>query len=160
MRRSLGMFAVAVMAVAGLWLLPSASAGGGGHGGSDTFRVSVRAVDDEDLNLGKREFGLGDRFVFTEDLYKNGKKVGSDHGECVLTRFTRGQGFFQCNVTAIFHGQGQITVQGVFSFRQDEEQRPFVIGITGGTGKFRDAGGVVVVDESGKTSTLTFKLDR
>ena len=161
MRRSLGMFAVAVLLGAGLWLLPSASAGGaGGHGDWDVIRVDVHQVDSADLDLGDPGFGLGDRFVFTEDLLRHGKKVGTDHGECVLTRFRGERGFFQCSATAVFHGKGQITVQGVFSFNEEDEQRPFVLAVTGGTGKFRDAGGVVVVDETGPRSTLTFKLDR
>lgn len=144
---------------AGMWAIPSANAGGGDHrhGDSDVFRVSVREVDSAELDLGETGFGLGDRFVFSEDLYKRGKRVGSDHGECVLTRMQGQDGTFQCNVTAVFR-KGQLTIQGAFSFSEEEEQQPFVLAVTGGTGAFKGASGVVVVDETGDTSTLTFKL--
>lgn len=150
--------ATAALGAAGLWALP-ASAGGGGDGRhDDTFRVTVREVDSVELDLGEPGFGLGDRFVFTEDLMKRGKVIGSDHGECTLTRMQGEAGWFQCVVTAVFHGKGQIAVQGAFKFDEDDTGR-FVLPVTGGSGKFTGVSGVVVVDESGDTSTLTFKLD-
>ncbi len=156
MRRSNRVAALAVVLGTGLWVLPSGNAGADDD--SDWFRVTVREVDSAELNLGAKEFGLGDRFVFTEDLYQRGKRVGTDHGECVLTRLRGTGGTFNCNVSAVFAGKGQLTIQGAFTFTEDEGGR-FVLAITGGTGRFRDAGGVVVVDETGERSTLTFKLD-
>lgn len=165
MRRNIGVAAVALGVGAGLWALPMASAdhgddGRGNDGRSKGFTVTVQEVDSVELDLGETGFGLGDRFVFTEDLYMRGKRVGSDHGECVLTRLIEeGQsGTFHCNVTAIFDRWGQITVQGAFDFSENEEGEPFRLAVTGGTGKFRDAGGEVIVDETGEDSLLTFKL--
>jgi hypothetical protein len=166
MRRRYGMAALTTVALgaAGLWALPAAGAGGGGGGGhdddhgDDSFRVMAHEVDSVDLDLGEPGFGLGDRFVFTEDLVKRGKVVGSDHGECTVTRMEGETGWLQCVVTAVFHGKGQLTVQGAFRFSETAGAR-FVLPITGGSGKFTGASGVVVVDENEEPSSLTFKLD-
>jgi hypothetical protein len=160
MRRRYLVAGLAVAAGTGMWALPAASAGGGDHdnGHGDVFRVISHEVDSADLDLGKKGFSLGDRFVFSDNLSKHGKVIGSDHGECVITRIQGDSGAFQCAVTAVFNGKGQITVQGVVQFTA-EETSPFTLAVTGGTGKFRDAGGQVVVDESAEEYTvLTFKL--
>ncbi|WP_148575576.1 allene oxide cyclase barrel-like domain-containing protein [Nocardioides caldifontis] len=162
MRRSYGAAALTAVALgaAGWWILPaSAGGGGGGHDDrGDTFRVEVREVDAVDLDLGERGFGIGDRFVFTEDLVKHGKVVGSDHGECTLTRLHGAGGWFQCTATAVFYGKGQITVQGAFRFSEGAESQRFALPVTGGSGKFTGADGVVIVDEDADSSSLTFKL--
>jgi hypothetical protein len=162
MRRSYGIAALsaAALGTAGFLALPAAGAGGGGGGHDahgDSFTVGVREVDSVELDLGETGFGLGDRFIFSEDLLKRGKVVGSDHGECTLTRMHGETGWFQCAVTAVFYGKGQITVQGAFRFTEDETGR-FSLPVTGGSGKFTGASGVVVVDETDDSSTLTFKL--
>jgi len=150
--------------VTGLCLLPLASAQGGDgarddDGGDDTFRVSIREIDFAELDLGDPGPSLGDRFVFTDDLYRRDKRVGSDYGECVLARLNEDQSsVIQCVVTANFPGKGQITAQGIVQFTEEEPDRPFRVAITGGTGKYRDAGGVVIVNETVEPGTLTFRL--
>jgi allene oxide cyclase-like protein len=164
MRRRYAVAGLAVAIGTGVWALPSASAGDredDDHDDRDgrVFRVISREVDSAEINLGPPAFGLGDRFVFTDNLYRRGKRVGTDHGECVTTRIeSQGQGgTFQCLVTAVFR-RGQITAQGAVTFSDDTS--PFRVAITGGTGKFRDAAGQVVVDESAATYTvLTFQLE-
>jgi len=163
MRRSYGATALTAVALgaAGWWVLPASAGGGDGDHDDDwdhAFRVTVREVDSADLDLGETGFGLGDRFVFTENLVKRGKVVGSDHGECTVTRLHGETGWFQCVVTAVFYGKGQITVQGALRFDESESSDRFTLPVTGGSGRFAGAGGVVVVDESG-TSSLTFKLE-
>lgn len=161
MRRRYVVAGLALAVGTGMWALPSANAGGSGDDKRDgeVFRVISREVDSADLDLGTPGFSLGDRFVFSDNLFKHGKVIGSAHGDCVLTRIQGQTGAFQCAVTAVFRGKGQITGQGVFAFTENETA-PFALAVTGGTGRFKDAGGQVVVDGSADDFTvLTFKLD-
>jgi hypothetical protein len=58
----------------------------------------------------------------------------------------------------VFRG-GQITAQGAVTFNQVDASR-FTLAVTGGTGRFRDAGGQVLVHEtSGTTTVVTFMLE-
>jgi hypothetical protein len=147
---------------AGLWALPWTSAGAdddhGDDGDHEVIRVISREVDSADLDLGERGFSIGDRFVFSDNLFRHGNRVGTDHGECVTTRIQGPRGGFQCNATAVLR-RGQITAQGAVTFNQEQTGR-FTLAVTGGTGRFRDAGGQVVVHETGiRTTVLTFMLE-
>jgi len=160
MRRKYAVAGLAVAIGTGIWALPSASAGGEGHDDGDrtVIRVVTRQVDSADLDLGREGFSIGDRFVFTENLSRRGMRVGTDHGECVFTRIEPQGGAFQCTATAVFR-RGQITVQGAVTFSEDDPSR-FTLAVTGGTGRFRDAGGQVVVRETSATrGVLTFMLE-
>jgi len=162
MRRRYAVAGLAIALGTGLWALPSASAGGHDDDGDDrdamVIRVLAREVDSADLDLGERGFSLGDRFVFTDNLFRHGRRVGTDHGECVATRIQRQAASFQCTATAVLRG-GQITAQGAVTFSEDSSA-PFRLAITGGTGRFRDAGGQAVVRETGpRTTVLTFLLE-
>jgi hypothetical protein len=161
-RRYAAVAGVAVAMGTGLWALPLTSAGAdddhGEDGDHEVIRVMSREVDSADLDLGRRGFSIGDRFVFSDNLFRRGNRVGTDHGDCVTTRIQGPGSAFQCTATAVLRG-GQITAQGAVMFREDSSSR-FTLAITGGTGRFRDAGGEVVVHETGNTTTvLTFKLE-
>lgn len=164
MRRRYAVAGLAVVIGTAGWALPSASAGdrghddGDDHGDARIIRVMSREVDSADLDLGERGFSLGDRFVFTDNLIRHGMRVGTDHGECTVTRMQGQAGSFQCIATAVFRGMGQITVQGVAMFSEDDSS-PFRLAITGGTGRFSDAGGHLVVHERGASDLLVFHLE-
>jgi len=162
MRRRYAVVGLAAAVGTGVWALPSASAGDRGdddHGDRrQVIRVMSREVDSADLDLGKRGFSLGDRFVFSDNLFRHGMRVGTDHGECMATRIHGSRATFQCTATAVLR-RGQITVQGAVTFAEDGSA-PFRLAVTGGTGRFRDAGGQLTVHESsGATSMLTFVLE-
>jgi len=82
---------------------------------------------------------LGDTFVVSEDLYRNGHKVGFNGAFCPAVRTQHGPVAFQCVVTGRL-AEGDLTVRGM-AF----EQPTNVFAITGGTGRWRNAGGQVVV---------------
>jgi hypothetical protein len=88
---------------------------------------------------------LGDSFVFSENLFRDGHKVGVSGGVCTFVRLQHPPAALQCVVTARIGGD-QLTVQGL-AF----EQRRNVFAITGGTGRWRNAGGQVVVQEVSET---------
>jgi hypothetical protein len=79
--------------------------------------------------------------VVSEDLYRHGHKVGFNGAICPAVRTQHGPVAFQCVVTAHLD-QGDLTVQGM-AF----EQPTNVFAITGGTARWRNAGGQVVVHD-------------
>ena len=82
---------------------------------------------------------LGDTFVVSEDLYRDGHKVGFNGAICPAVRTQHDPVAFQCVATAHLD-QGDLTVQGL-AFQQPTN----IFAITGGTGRWRNAGGQVVV---------------
>jgi hypothetical protein len=91
------------------------------------------------------EPSLGDSNVFSENLFRDGKKVGFSGGQCTFVRLQNPPPAVQCVVTARIGGD-QLTVQGL-AFDQPRN----VFAITGGTGRWRDAGGQVVIRSVSET---------
>jgi hypothetical protein len=127
-----------------------------------TLRLAAEEVASTFLDLGEPDFSQGDEFVFTNDLFRGGTKVGEDGGSCVVTRLTAaGAATFNCIGSNYLPG-GQITVQGLVTYGPDEEikEEPYFLAITGGTGRYEDAAGQVKVEElGGGELRLTFQID-
>ena len=93
---------------------------------------------------------LGDQFVFSDNLFAGGTKVGIDGGACTAVRVQHAPAVFQCQVTARLH-DGDLTAQGFAT-----QQATNTYAITGGTGRWRNAGGqAVVVSVSETVSKIT-----
>jgi len=85
--------------------------------------------------------------------------VGFDSGECTLTRLPEKyaeQTLGNCVVTVTWKN-GSLTVQGVVRFKKQEPQ-PAALAVTGGTGRYDGAAGVVDVAFTENHKILTFKL--
>jgi hypothetical protein len=151
MRRLIGVALVAALLVGGGSVLASPVAGGAGDR-TTTIRLHARTVDAADLDLGARGPSLGDQLVFSDNLFQDADRVGTTHGSCTLTRLRVGALTLQCVVTLILDGKGQITVQGAAVFRESGPDDPrFTVAVTGGTGRYRDAAGVLRVQELSET---------
>jgi hypothetical protein len=126
---------------------------------SQKLTLTGKTLDAEQVDLGKPGPSLGDRQIITEDVYRNGKRVGTSDLECTMVRVALPKFSVQCFNTTTLPG-GQITAQGVVT--SDEiEQVPFVQAVTGGTGAYKGVGGELTVDEAGdKPAVLTFELTR
>jgi hypothetical protein len=90
---------------------------------------------------------LGDSFVLSENLLRDGRRVGVSGVECTFVRLEHPPSAFQCVITARL-GSDQLTVQGL-AFDQPRN----VFAITGGTGRWRNAGGQVVVRDVSETES-------
>jgi allene oxide cyclase-like protein len=132
------------------------TAAGGGTDGSKTLVIDLttRTVQEADLDLGATGPSIGDRFVFSDDVFRGGHKVGITGAECIAVRLAPNPvppGQEPTSVTLNCVGtlrlpDGQVTVQGLVTF--SEEAGPsFDIAITGGTGAYRTAHGQVTVTE-------------
>ena len=93
------------------------------------------------------EPSLGDSFVLSENLLRDGHKVGISGVVCTLVRLQHPPSAVECVITARL-GSDQLTVQGL-SFDQPRN----VFAITGGTGRWRNAGGHVVVRDVSETES-------
>lgn len=99
------------------------------------------------------EPSLGDSFVLSENLLRDGHKVGISGVVCTFVRLQHPPSAVECVITARL-GSDQLTVQGL-SFDQPRN----VFAITGGTGRWRNAGGQVVVRDVSETeSDITLSI--
>ena len=129
-------------------------------GGGPVFTVTTKTIDQTPIDVTKPP-KLGDTNVITEDVYRDGKKVGTSDLQCTIVRVDLPKHFLaaQCFNTTVLPG-GQITAHGYVTSDQIEKV-PFEQAITGGTGAYRRAHGVLTVDEAGDgPAHLTFDLGR
>jgi hypothetical protein len=88
---------------------------------------------------------LGDALVSSDNLFRDRHKVGFDGVVCTFVRLQHPPSTLQCVVTARLDGD-ELTVQG-FTFDQPTN----VYAITGGAGRWRNAGGQAVVRQINQT---------
>jgi hypothetical protein len=143
-RRSVHATAVAIIAVGVLAVgaAPAAAAGKHGKGKGDTLRVVAFEDQFELIDVGAAGMSLGDYFVFSEILERRGEEVGTSGGQCVVVGGTPPYATFtlQCVVTLALE-RGLITLQGLIEIQGMDDMSPSTVAITGGTGKYRGAGG-------------------
>lgn len=130
-----------------------ATGGGAGQDGDHrhTKRVFATTTEDAFIDVGRKGFSIGDYFVFSAKLTRQGEKVGHAGAVCTFTSARREEA--QCAATVKLPG-GQISVQGLVPSRA-----VFTIPITGGTGAFEAAGGTLKVRQLSETrERLTFHI--
>src|SRR5438094_850085 len=75
-----------------------------------------RTVQQAYIDVGAQGPSLGDYQVFSHELFKDGRKVGTDGGTCTVTNIpTEGGNTSQCLVTS-WLPKGQITTLGLVAF--------------------------------------------
>jgi hypothetical protein len=155
----LGALLALVLAVASVQLAFARDHPDADGGQVQVIDLTTRTLQSADINEGAPGPSVGDRSVFSDDVFRDGVKVGTDGGDCVLVQVTPGAtqnaepqaATAQCTATVKLP-EGQITAQGLVDFISNE---PFTIAITGGTGQYRTAHGEVrVTQESEEVSTL------
>jgi hypothetical protein len=171
MRRNVGIaiaIGLALALVVGNFTLAAGSdnAKGDARDHVQTIQLTATSFATKDIDLDPSDLSLGDYFVATEKLFRQGKKVGSDHAVCTLTRLEPPTGTpkrfaAQCLVTLVLP-EGQITVQGVRTGSLSSQELPrFTLAITGGTGAYKTAHGQVrIVDLNATDSRLMLTLIR
>ena len=121
------------------------------------LHLITRVVENQEVDVAPTGGApsLGDYFVASEDLFRNGQKVGISGVVCTFVRLANPPGALQCQITARL-GSDQLTLQGL-SFDQPTN----VFAITGGTGRWRNAGGQAVVrDVSEGESAVTVYVSK
>jgi hypothetical protein len=155
-------FFAAVFATGALGMLV-AGTGVAAAGGKDkkTLRVVAEEIQTEFLDLGDPGPSLGDQIVFSEALFIRGEEVGESGGVCTVTKASPPYDVltFQCVATLSLE-RGQITVQGLNESQGEDDPGPVSLAITGGTGKYRGAGGEAVFRRVGdERGVYTLRFD-
>jgi hypothetical protein len=118
-----------------------------------TLRFDVRFSDFHLVDVGEPGPSLGDYPVFHDLLLSHGKQVGDQGGTCPIVDVS--QGLIHCTGTIRLSG-GQLTFQGLTTTAPTKQ-----FAVTGGTGRYRDAGGQGTLVEFGDgTGSLTLRLRR
>jgi hypothetical protein len=153
----------AVPAFVALGMLVSGTgvANAAGHGdGKTNLRLVAEELQSEFLDLGTPGPSLGDELVFSEALSQRGREVGTSGVVCTITQAVAPYDVltFQC-VGTLSLERGQITLQGLIEVQGEDDAGPFVVAITGGTGKYRGAGGQAKVRDVGDTTIYKLRFD-
>jgi hypothetical protein len=136
------------------------------HDGPRPFTVYARTAANGIalLPVVSGQFSLGDRTVFSDDLFssKGGKSLGSDGGVCTVVRITdaaSASGVLECEVTFSLP-DGQIATQALNTLTNGNFTGTQPGAITGGTGKYRNATGQIEIKFLSTTEAyVTFILD-
>jgi hypothetical protein len=125
---------------------------------SQTLQLVARQTGSTLLVLAAPGHGpVGNQFLGTDDLYRQGRKVGDDASACqFMADLGQAGGRFQCLATLSLP-EGQLTAQGLATLAETGDQ-PLTLAITGGTGAYRTAHGQVRVIQASETErhyTLT-----
>jgi hypothetical protein len=151
-----------VLSIVALGLLVPGSAVASSKGGKKTLKINATEKQFEFLDLGTPGPSLGDEFVLSERLFIRGRNVGESGVVCVVTQATPPYDVltFHCVATLSLVKKGQITLQGLIEIQGENDQTPFRVAITGGTGKFRGAGGEATIREvsAGPPPKSVYKL--
>jgi hypothetical protein len=113
-------------------------------------RATTDTVVDTD---GDGQDSTGDLLTFHNKVFNasNTRQVGRDQGQCV--RIDPRRGTWECNYTVIFDG-GNVTVEGPFYDSRDTS----TFSVTGGTGRFRNVRGELVLHPRGSGAAFDFLL--
>jgi hypothetical protein len=121
-----------------------------GTGAQNALRIVATQHDFHQVGVGKKGPVPGAMFIFSEKLAQGGKSVGSDHIVCTRmgtwpteTDFCRG--VFQLR-------GGSIIAEGVTA------RGPFTVAVTGGTGRYAGARGVIHATPTKNGEILEFAL--
>jgi hypothetical protein len=152
----------AVLAIVALGVLVSGPAVASVKGGGKkVLKLTATEKQSEFLDLGTPGPSLGDELVISERLFLRGREVGESGVVCVVTQAMPPYDVltFHCVATLSLR-KGQITLQGLIEVQGEDDPGPFRVAITGGTGKFRGAGGEAVVREvsPGPPARSVYKL--
>jgi hypothetical protein len=144
---------VAALAVGSVGPVIGQASATGNDDDHHVVRVVSTNTEEEFIDVGEADFSLGDSFVFTSKLTKQGKTAGHAGVVCTVTSVEMAES--ECVATAWLR-DGQITVQGLVAEEQSEELE---LAITGGTGAYDGAGGTLVSRNISATKeVLTFHI--
>lgn len=122
---------------------------------STVLHLVDKRIQTTQLDLGAKGSSQGDQMVFADDVFRDGKKVGTVGGACTATQVTPSAIQYHCQASVRLPN-GQLSGQ----LLAWTSQQTLTYAITGGTGAYRDAGGYArVPNTQSATYPLTIFLD-
>jgi Allene oxide cyclase len=125
----------------------------GGSNGGKVFTIIEHATTDSVTDTGASGDSAGDLLTFANPIFdaSDTKQVGTDQGYCVRTIAGAA---WECHLT-FFLARGQIVVEGPYY-----DAHGSTVAITGGTGRYRNAGGTAELEarEGGAKFVFTFRI--
>jgi hypothetical protein len=122
-----------------------------------TFVTTEKSKDGKFIDVKPKGASLGDGFVLSSLMHRDGKVAGRVEGQCLLLDATYHAQL--CTLTAIL-ADGRITLQGAQLHKKlaGVGGTNEVYAITGGTGTYVGATGSMTRRGNGQRDTLTFTL--
>ena len=143
MGKRLGVVVAAVALVAlGVGAVTPALSASGSDDKQRTIRLVAINTEGNFVDVGAKGETLGDYFVFTHKLLRQGKQVGHVSGQCTIVSVAAAESEPQCIVTASLPG-GLITAQTLIG--PHGATGDIVQAITGGSGTFTGAEGHILI---------------
>ncbi|MFJ3308581.1 hypothetical protein ACIPSA_37165 [Streptomyces sp. NPDC086549] len=126
--------------------------GGGGEG--QVIKLVGIVRQSTSLQVNPPGLSLGDQQIGNEELFQNGRRVGSDGFVCTVTSLAPDER--QCDVT-LHLPKGDITLQGLAPVVESFPTH-FTLAITGGTGIYKNARGYLTGTNLAKETDVTLHL--
>jgi hypothetical protein len=156
--RSVGVAAALCALLATASASSAASTARNDDGDTTVIHLTSKLVDEDAIDVGEDGDSLGDQFVFADDLFDDGRKVGTDGVVCTIVRIDGDSAASQCIATADLP-KGQITAQVLLTIENGQDPETIVLAITGGTRTYKNAQGELkVIQDSSTRARLTFTL--
>lgn len=121
------------------------------------LRLTTVPIQQTQLDLGDTGFSPGDQEVFTDDVFRDGNKVGRLTGFAQIT-FVAENSFSAQLVTTLTLPRGSITLHGAFTEDPSVGPRGVLLAITGGTSAYRTAHGQARTEVTETGSNITLDL--
>ncbi|GAA4113119.1 allene oxide cyclase barrel-like domain-containing protein [Streptomyces hundungensis] len=109
---------------------------------SRTFDLAVGNNGVVRTDVGAAGLSVGDEFVYSDKLFRDGKQIGEDGSSCQVTRLEGGNPTTNC-VLSVQLPDGQLTAQSLWT----EGSHTARMAVTGGTGAYRGATGELTCND-------------
>jgi hypothetical protein len=129
-------------------LASGASPSPAGERNTTTLELVLRPVQEQFIDQGDSGDTPGDQFIFSDDIFQGGRRIGQNHGFCVWTRVVPEGAALRISTACqsiLALPRGQLTLQVSDSFLSGEFPPPHFTAITGGTEAYKAARGQVHV---------------
>lgn len=149
---AVGAAALGVAAVASFGAASPATASTTAAAGraGETLHLVAREGTVTPIDFGAKGFGIGDEYVLSDRLYRDGRAVGRDAGTCTVV--TAG-GDSVCDLVLALPA-GHLVVHGLLPGDAHEIR----LAVTGGTGRYATARGEALLHQGESSSTLDVRL--
>jgi hypothetical protein len=118
--------------------------------GGETLHLVAKDGKVTPIDLGTKGFGIGDEYVLSDVVYRDGRRVGRDAATCTVVT---AEGDSICDLVVVLPA-GHLVVHGLLPASPGTIR----LAVTGGTGRYAIARGDAVLLQKESSSELTVRL--